>query len=117
VIEWTCPATVTLPVRDVVDAFAPIAYVTMPAPLPLAPPVIAIHPALAVAVHEQPAATVTATVPLPPPLSIVAVPGEIVSEQVGVGSVGELFSQLISPADSNVASDAQTTSRVLMSHP
>jgi hypothetical protein len=53
-------------------------------------------------------------VPLPPPTSIVALPGEIVNEHVGAGSVGDVFSQLTSVADRIVASDAPTISLAFM---
>jgi hypothetical protein len=114
VIEWLCPATATLPVRAVVDAFAPIEYDTVPGPLPLAPALRPIHAALGVAVHAQPDAAVTVTVPVPPPLSIVALAGEIVNEQTGAGSVGDVLSQLTTAVDNKAASDAQTTSLACM---
>lgn len=90
---------------------------TAPGPLPLAPALIPIHAALGAAVHAQPAATVTVTVPFPPPLSIVAFAGEIANEQTGAGSVGEAFSQLMSVADANPASEAHTRSLAFIAHP
>jgi len=89
--------------------------VTTPGPLPLAPALIAIHAAFGVAVHAQPAAAATVTVPVPPPLSIVALAGEIVNEQTAAGSVGELSPQLMSVTN-NAATDAQTTSLAFMTH-
>lgn len=88
------------------DSFAPIEYDTIPGPLPLAPALIPIQAALEVAVHAQPDAVVTVTVPVPPPLSIVALAGEIVNEQTGAGSVGDVLSQLRSVPDNKPASDA-----------
>jgi len=46
------------------------ANVTLPLPLPLAPPVMMIHDALLDAVHEQPAVVFTLTLPTPPVRSI-----------------------------------------------
>lgn len=88
----------------------------MPGPLPLPPALIPIHAALGVAVHAQPAATVTVTVPVPPLLSIVPLPGAIANEQTGVGSVGELSPQLTSVIDNNPASDAHVTNLAFMTH-
>jgi len=98
----------------VVEAFPPTEYVTLPGPFPLPPVLSVIHAALGVAVHAQPDATVTVTVPVPPLLSIVALAGEIVNEQTGAGSVGDVFSQLTRKADAITASDAHTTSLVFM---
>jgi hypothetical protein len=46
-------------------------------PVPLAPELIVSHEALLVAVHEQPAPAVTATVPAHPADGMLAVVGEI----------------------------------------
>ena len=59
-----CPATVSVPVRDAADVFAPTLYVTVPLPVPLAPAVTDSHPVFVVAVHVQPALPVTLTVPV-----------------------------------------------------
>ena len=56
---------VNVPVRGEVVGFAVTLNVTEPSPLPAAPALTVIHPALLVAVHAQPAET--ATVPLPAP--------------------------------------------------
>jgi hypothetical protein len=61
-----CPPTVTVALRDDVDVLAVAVTVTVPLPDPLPPLVIDSHVALLVAVHAQPVATVTVTVPLPP---------------------------------------------------
>ena len=60
------PAIVSDPERDgpVVDAAV---NRTVPFPVPLSPEEIVSHGALLVAVHAQPGAAVTATLPLPPP--------------------------------------------------
>jgi hypothetical protein len=52
-----------VPVRGVVLGFAATLYDTVPAPVPLAPPVTVIHDAWLAAVHGQPVAAVTAIVP------------------------------------------------------
>ncbi len=61
-----CPAIVTLPVRDVVDGFSATEMLTVPLPVPLAPPVTVIHAALDVAVQEQFEALTTFTPVVPP---------------------------------------------------
>ena len=53
------PATVSVPVRWDVEVFAVALNVTVPLPLPLAPPLMVSHAALLVAVHVQPVAAVT----------------------------------------------------------
>ena len=60
------PAMVSIPVRDVPVVFAAAVKPTLPLPLPLAPLVMVIHDAPLVAVHAQPVAVVTDTVPVPP---------------------------------------------------
>jgi hypothetical protein len=55
---------VTVPDRDALLGFAATLYETVPLPLPLLPPVTVTQAALLVAVHAQPAAAVTVTVPL-----------------------------------------------------
>lgn len=59
------PAIVIVPVRAA-PALAATVKSTVPLPLPLAPAVIVIHVSAVVAVHTQPVAVVTATVPVPP---------------------------------------------------
>jgi hypothetical protein len=60
------PPIVSVPVRGLVVGFAATLYVTDPFPLPVAPALMVIQATLLVAVHAQPAAAVTVTVPLPP---------------------------------------------------
>jgi hypothetical protein len=64
------PPTVIVPVRPV-DAFAAAANCTVPGPLPLAPDVMLIHPALTLAVHAQDCAVFTAKDPVPPAAGMV----------------------------------------------
>jgi hypothetical protein len=59
------PAMVSVPDRDPPLCFAALNE-TFPLPLPLEPPVTLIQSALLAAVHVQPAAAVTPTVPEPP---------------------------------------------------
>jgi len=47
--------------------------------------------------------------PVPPVLSIVALPGEIAKEQAEGGSVGDFLSQLTNVADNTPTSNAQPT--------
>jgi hypothetical protein len=83
---WPCttvtvrPAMASVPDRDgpVVEATV---NVTVPDPLPLAPDAIAIHDALLVAFHVQPAPAVTATLPLPPAAGTLCVSGDVVNVQ------------------------------------
>ena len=71
-----CPATVSVPTRCAVDVFAVALKVTVPFPLPLAPPLIVSQALLLAAVHVQPLAAVTAVVDEP-------------AAEVSVGDVGE----------------------------
>jgi hypothetical protein len=75
------PPIVNVPLRAVVAAFAATVYETDPFPVPLAPALIVIHASLLVAVHAQPVATVTLTVPDPPPATAFADTGAIVGAQ------------------------------------
>jgi hypothetical protein len=61
-----CPATVSVPVRDVVEVFAATVNATVPLPVPELPLLTVIHAALLAAVHVQPVPAVTPTDPLPP---------------------------------------------------
>jgi hypothetical protein len=72
---------VAVPVRGVVPVFAATVSVTLPLPLPLAGDT-AIHPALELAVQEQPAAAVTVMACVPPPLPALTVAGDAAYEQV-----------------------------------
>ena len=62
--RWS--ATAIAPRRTLGSAFAATRYDTVPSPCPLAPSVIVIHAALAVAVHAHSRDTLTASVPAPP---------------------------------------------------
>jgi hypothetical protein len=71
-----------VPVRDCVDALAVAVNVTVPPPLPVAPPVTLSHVlALLAAVHEQPAAAAIVVVPDPPDAATLPLTGEIEYEQ------------------------------------
>lgn len=65
VIVNVWPPTVIVPARDV-DAFAAAVNCTVPGPLPLAPDVMLIHPALTLADQLQDCAVFTAKDPVPP---------------------------------------------------
>ena len=77
------PATVIVPVRVFPERPSTL-NATVPFPAPVAPEVIAIHPALLVALHEQPAAAETARVPLPPVLGVEKLVGLIEYEHVAL---------------------------------
>jgi hypothetical protein len=64
VIVTVCPATVSVPVRELPPEFAATLYVTVPMPDPLVPLVIVIQAALLVAVHEQLVPVPTEMVPV-----------------------------------------------------
>ena len=68
--------------RCAVDVFAVALKVTVPLPLPLAPPLMVSHAALLVAVHEHPVAAVTAVVDEPAADVRDAEVGETPNEQV-----------------------------------
>ena len=72
------PATVSVPVRELVAVFGDTLYATQPLPLPAAPLLMPSHDAPLDAVHAQPVAVVTLVVPLPPPAAMLAEVGEIV---------------------------------------
>ena len=91
VTVWDCPAIVSVPFLPCVLGFAATEYATVPAPFPVPPVVTAIHAPLDAAVQVHPAATETATDPVPPLASNVWLRGEIVAVQEGVGSVGDLL--------------------------
>jgi hypothetical protein len=61
-----CPATVSVPVRELPVEFAAAENVTRPLPVPDAPWVIVSQVALLVAVHVQPLVDVTVIDPEPP---------------------------------------------------
>jgi hypothetical protein len=62
-----CPPAVIVAVRATVLVLAAALNVTVPLPVPLAPPVTVSHVALLTAVHVQPVPAVTPTEPVPPP--------------------------------------------------
>ena len=74
------PAAVSVPVRIVPAVLAATVNATVPFPDPDAPPVTVIHVLLLVAVHAQPAAVVTALLPVPPAAGSDWLAGEIVYE-------------------------------------
>jgi hypothetical protein len=74
------PATVNVP--DLVPPVVAAALnCTVPFPLPLAPDVIVSQFTLLAAVHAQPAAAVTATLPVPPAAGTLALVGAMLKEQ------------------------------------
>ena len=75
------PTIVSVPVREVVVVFAATSYVTEPLPVPVAPALIVIHATLLVALHAQPVAAVTVTVPEPATSDTLADVGAIVGVQ------------------------------------
>lgn len=78
-VTWNVwPATVAVPVREMVPAFALALSVTVPGPVPLAPLTTVIHAALLTAVQAQPAGAVTATAVDPAVASIDALNGDSV---------------------------------------
>jgi hypothetical protein len=60
------PAIVNVPTRVAVPVCGATVKATVPFPVPDAPAVTAIHVSLLTAVHVQPAAVVTALLPVPP---------------------------------------------------
>ncbi len=62
----TCPAIVTSPLRCVAAVLAATDIDTVPAPLPVPPPVTVIHAALLLAVHAHPVPAVTAALVVAP---------------------------------------------------
>ena len=79
------PATVSVPTRCAVDVFAVALKVTVPLPLPLAPPLIVSQAALLAEDHVQPLAAVTAVVDEP-------------AAEVSVREVGETPKVQLDPA-------------------
>ena len=63
-----------VPVRE--SAVEAATYVTAPAPTPVAPDLIVIHPTPLTVCHAHPAAVFTVTVPSPPPVPMVAFAAE-----------------------------------------
>jgi hypothetical protein len=76
------PATVIVPVRFVDPVLAAALNETEPGPEPGVPPVTVIQGALLVAFQLQPAAAVTATLPVPPAAAMLVDVGEIDGAQV-----------------------------------
>jgi hypothetical protein len=69
VIVTVCPATLIVPLRPCALVFGATLKVTLPLPAPLAPAVSVIQGAWLAAVHSQPSAQLTVTLPLPPAAS------------------------------------------------
>ena len=76
ITETVWPATVNMPLRCDVEGLAVALNVTVPLPLPLAPPLMVSQVALLLAVHVHPVAAVTAVVDDP-------------AAEVNVAEVGE----------------------------
>ena len=77
-----CPATVSVPVRDVVAVFAATVYVTLPLPVPLPPAVTVIQLALLVAPQAHAVVVVTVVVRDPAAAATASDVGETVKLQV-----------------------------------
>jgi hypothetical protein len=88
------PPIVSVPLRGVVVEFAVTLKVTEPLPVPVAPALMVIQPALLAAVQPQPADAVTATVPLPALAVMFADAGEI----VGTHGIPAWFTVNVEPA-------------------
>jgi hypothetical protein len=82
-------ATVTVPLRGVAFGFAAMLNDAEPLPLPLAPAVTVIQPALLVDVHEQPVGEVTVVDPVVAPAPTDWPPGEIEYVQAAADCVIE----------------------------
>ena len=76
-----CPPTVIVALRAAGDAFGSAANDTLPGPEPVSPTAIRTHAALLFAVHEQPSAAVTPTLPDPPAAATAWAAGERPTEQ------------------------------------
>jgi hypothetical protein len=74
-----CPATVTVPVREVVAVFAATVSVVVPLPEPLAGDTV-IQAAFEDAVHVHPLVAFTVRLVVPPPLPTDALVGDTVNE-------------------------------------
>ena len=93
--DW--PAIVRLPFRWDVAVCAPALKVTVPSPLPDAPPVIVIHEVCVVAVHAQVCAAETANVELPPPAGTDRLDGDTLNVQAAVPKLN-VFDASLRPA-------------------
>ena len=71
-----CPATVSVPLREVVAVLAATVYMTVPFPLPLPPPVTVIQLLLLVAVQLQPLPAATLTLAPSPAAATVWLVGD-----------------------------------------
>ncbi len=91
------PAIVSVAALDVDEVFGAAVNATVPDPVPVAPLVIVTQDALLADVHVQPAAVVTATVPLPPFDGREALVGEIEYEHSVAACV---TLNVLSPMDS-----------------
>jgi hypothetical protein len=93
------PAIVSVPVRAP-ELLVATANVTVPLPVPLAPPVMTIHVALLDADHAQPAVVVTLTEPTPPDRSIRCDEGAMEYEHESAGAAW--FTVKVCPATVSV---------------
>ena len=107
-----CPAIVAVPVRALVTVFAATESATVPLPLPLAPLVIVSHEALLVAVQEQPARLVTATLFASPAATALVDPSSGLLVPPGTpGAMSELFKvEDIARLETRMATSGQTAS-------
>ena len=80
VTVYVLPATVSVPVREVLAVLAVPEYATEPLLAPEAPAVMEIHDALLTAVQVQPLPAVTDTAPVNAAAATLAEAGEIVGE-------------------------------------
>lgn len=88
------PAIVIVPVRVDATVFAATLKPTVPLPEPVAPLVTVIHDALLPALHEQPVATVTLPLPVPP----AAVKDWLVGETDGAQPAANCVTVNVAPA-------------------
>jgi hypothetical protein len=80
------PAIVKVPVRLVVAVLALAVNVTVPDPVPAAPALIVIQPALLTALQAQPVPALTVLLPLPPAAAMAWDVGEIVGAHGAVNA-------------------------------
>ena len=100
VTVMVCPATLSVPVRGDVEVFGSIETVTVPFPVPPAPPVTLIQVTLLVAVQAQVPVVVTVALAVPPLNTIVCDVGDTTKLHGAgaLGSVGDLLLRLPHPA-------------------
>src|SRR6476660_2735107 len=93
VTPWVCPAMVRAAVRASPPPLAATAYPIVPGPEPEPPADTVTQLPFDVVVQVHPAPIESATDPVPPSAPYVAVAGDSVGVQDGVGSVGEWLPQ------------------------